>query len=161
MMVSMWKSTSSSWLKNTLVLVFATVATLGHAKKDRNQPHRHKGLLNPYQPNSFDAVSVTNKDENQLALGKSVTKQSIPRGKAADSGPQAGGALCIQDVNAPVEAVWYQILDFNNYKSKVPNIKTCQNYLVQEQGKTVNIKTRMILSALPGCSVCVLYILCI
>ena len=127
------------------------------AKKDRNKPHRHSGLLPPYQANSFDSVSLTRKDEEILAQGKPVMKQSLPDkgGSKKQEGPQSGGALCIQDVDAPVEAVWYQILDFNDYKSKVPNIKICQNYAVTEKKakKEVNIKTRMVLSAMPGFSV--------
>ncbi|KAL7571497.1 hypothetical protein ACA910_020917 [Epithemia clementina (nom. ined.)] len=139
----------------TLLLTSQIWIPVQAAKKDRNQPHPHQGMLTPYQPNSFDKVSLTKKEEEILAQGKPVMKQSLPNGaKSKEGEAQSGGALCIQDVDAPVEAVWYQILDFNDYKSKVPNIKTCQNYAVSEQksgkNKVVNIKTRMILSALPG-----------
>lgn len=68
--------------------------------------------------------------------------------------PPSGGALCVQDVEAPVEAVWYQILNLDDYPSKVSKLKSSKNYEESYDKKlnVYNIKTRMVLSAFPGYS---------
>lgn len=66
----------------------------------------------------------------------------------------AGGAICVQDVAVPPSVVWDQILDFDSYKGKVPKVLVSKNYF---HGKTQDghqrIKTKMVLSVLPGYSV--------
>jgi len=135
-----------------LWLSFAT--TLVVSKKNRNQPHHHKGVLTPYEPGPF-SVSVSKKEEEQLKQGQSVMKQSLPSGSDTDGGaPPSGGVLCIQDVEAPPEAVWYQILNLNDYPSKVAKLRSSNNYVERYNKKdnTYNIKTKMVLSAFPGYS---------
>jgi len=82
-------------------------------------------------------------------------KQSMPSNDEVAEGeaPPSGGALCVQDVEAPVEAVWYQILNLNDYPKKVAKLKSSNNY-VEKRNKdgTYNIKTKMVLSAFPGYS---------
>ena len=71
------------------------------------------------------------------------------------SGENGGGkAICVQDVSAPKSAVWNQILDFDHYLGKVSKLKDCKNYLVKRKDDgTIQIKTKMIVSALPGYNV--------
>lgn len=116
------------------------------AKKDYNKPHSHRGKLTPYEPGPF-GFSLSSKDESELARGKSVMKQSMPK----PGEPPAGGAICVQDVEAPREAVWNQILDLDKYKGKVPKIAECKNYaLGTRSGGAFNIKTKMVMNVMPG-----------
>jgi hypothetical protein len=125
---------------------------LVQCKVDRNQPHGHRGKLQPYIPGPFPGLQVTNEDEKTLESGASVMKQTVPPDSDASSG---GTAICIQDVHAPMAAVWYQILHMEEYPKKVNKVVTCQNYVVQTQDDhTIRIKTKQILGVLPGYSVC-------
>merc|ERR1719261_2186172 len=68
--------------------------------------------------------------------------------------PDAGGsAVCIQDIAAPREAVWNQILGLEAYKGKVPKVQQCENYF---EGKNEDgshcVKTKMVIGVLPGYS---------
>ena len=60
----------------------------------------------------------------------------------------------MQDVNAPKQAVWNQILDLNSYKGKVNRVLECKNYVMKhidtDKGRRWNIKTKMVVSVLPG-----------
>lgn len=121
-------------------------------KKDRNVPHGHRGKLHPYTPGPFTSVKLSGADEAKLTSGHAVMKQTMP-----DDPAEAGGAICIQDVEAPVSAVWHQILDMNNYNKKVSKVLECKNYVVQKHGDgRVTIKTKQVLGVLPGYSVCTL-----
>jgi hypothetical protein len=78
-------------------------------------------------------------------------KQLMPR---KDDPTGSGGAICVQDVHAPLPAVWHQILDMNSYKSKVSKVNECKNYLVKKRGDgTTQIKTKQVLGVLPGYAV--------
>eukprot|EP00527_Entomoneis_sp_CCMP2396_P006075 CAMPEP_0198141746 /NCGR_PEP_ID=MMETSP1443-20131203/4688_1 /TAXON_ID=186043 /ORGANISM="Entomoneis sp., Strain CCMP2396" /LENGTH=289 /DNA_ID=CAMNT_0043804575 /DNA_START=87 /DNA_END=953 /DNA_ORIENTATION=+ len=141
-------------LGQLLLVVALTSVAFVTAKKDRNQPHAHKGILKPYTPGSF-GVALSKKEEKDLAEGKSVMKQSLPTASSDGSdAPPSGGVLCVQDVDAPVEAVWYQILNLNDYTAKVAKLRSSKNYVEKQNAKdkTVNIKTKMVLSAFPGYS---------
>jgi hypothetical protein len=120
------------------------------ARKDRNAPHPHRGLLLPYEPGPFPVV-LNAEDEALLQQGKPVMKQNLPK-PGSESG---GGAICIQDIMAPKAAVWNQILDLEGYQGKVPKVQCSKNYSVRRNpdGST-NIKTKMVLGVLPGYSVC-------
>lgn len=62
-------------------------------------------------------------------------------------------SICVQDVTAPKEAVWNQILDLNSYVGKVDRLKTCKNYYVKKNPDgTTTIKTKFITGVLPGYS---------
>lgn len=124
------------------------LTSLTNSRKDRNAGHYHRGVLSSYKPGKFTSLSLGSKDENSLQNGKAVMKQ-IPD-ESGDS-KQGGRAICVQDVCAPKSAVWNQILDFDHYKGKVSKLKDCKNYLVKRNGDgTFRIKTKMIVSALPG-----------
>ena len=135
-----------------------------HAKKrDRHAPHPHRGELTPYSPGPF-ALRLTADDEAKLARGDAIMKQILPntaKDAAAPStqqqqqqGGSAGSAICVQDVHAPIEAVWNQILDLNNYPNKVGKVQECRNYLVRKHNDgRVTIKTKQVLGVLPGYSV--------
>lgn len=127
------------------VLLAATCCSAG--KKNRNVHHGHNGKLTPYKPGPF-AVKLTGAEEAKLMSGNAVMKQSMPT--AENPG---GGAICVQDVEAPVDAVWHQILDMDSYKSKVSKVNENKNYVVKKQGDgRVNIKTKQVLGVMPGYS---------
>ena len=109
-----------------------------------------QGKLTPYSPGPFDVLKLGPKDEDALSKDKAVMKQ-IP----GDGGGNEGGrAICIQDVNAPKEAVWNQILDLDHYVGKVNKLKECKNYFVKKNSDgTSTIKTKMVVGVIPGYSV--------
>ena len=120
------------------------------SKKDRNQPHGHRGKLTPYKPGPFQRLSLSKSEESKLAAGDSVMKQT----PADPKNPAAGGrAICIQDIAAPKAAVWNQILDLPSYSKKVAKVVKCSNYQVSTKRNHSTIKTRMVLGVLPGYSV--------
>lgn len=125
----------------SLVVVFASAE-----RRDRNAPHPHRGLLSPYVPGPFTDLSVGSSDENSLARGESVMKQ-IPD----PTGGKGGRAICVQDVAAPKNAVWNQILDLDSYVGKVDKLKECRNYVRRrnDDGSTT-VKTRFVVGVLPG-----------
>lgn len=66
---------------------------------------------------------------------------------------QGGRAICVQDVNAPSDAVWNQILNVDSYVGKVSKLKECKNYLVKKlENGNYRIKTKMVVGVLPGYS---------
>jgi len=135
-----------------LILAAICCTTPTDGKKDYNKPHGHGSILPPYEPGPFKSLSLNKSDEKKLAEGKSVMKQSMP--DANDENP-AGGAICVQDINAPRDAVWSQILDLDNYKKKVSKVLESKNYRVQqERDGTYNIKTKMVMGVMPGYKVC-------
>jgi len=127
------------------VLLLLVLVALCCAKKDRNSPHRNTGLLKSYEPGPFD-LTLNPDDEKMLAAGKPVMKQTMPSDDDA-----GGGAICIQDIDAPKEAVWNQILRMNDYMGKVSKVKECKNYQVtQHDDGTFTIKTKQVLGVMPG-----------
>lgn len=120
------------------------------ARKSRDLPHPHKGILSPYQPGPFSALRLDSADQQALASGKPVLKQSQSKGEGAAT----GGAICVQDIQAPKDQVWEQILGLNAYKGKVPKVNECTNYCdVKTNDGTRNIKTKMVVGVIPGYSV--------
>ena len=126
---------------------------------DRNAPHGHRGKLTPYTPGPFLGLTLTSDDEMTLERGDSVMKQTLPSdGSSSSSG---GTAICVQDVHAPVTAVWAQILHMEEYPQKVSKVLKCENYHVApthhdnntEKKKKIRIKTKQVLGVLPGYSV--------
>jgi hypothetical protein len=119
------------------------------AKKNRDAPHLNSGILPAYEAGPFGQLNLSNADESRLESGKPVMKQ-----KEGKDGEQGGGAICVQDVAAPKEAVWSQILDLDGYKGKVPKVNECKNYVVRENNDgTCTVKTKMVLGIIPGYSV--------
>jgi len=138
-----------------LVLLALTASrTVEAKKKNHNAPHPHKGLMKPYSPGPFD-IKLTSAEEAKLRKGEAVLKQTLPEGPS-----ESGSAISVQDVEAPVDAVWHQILDLDHYKEKVPGkkVKVMKNYFVKPQkDKTVRIKTKQVLSVMPGYAVSLLW----
>jgi hypothetical protein len=134
--------------RSTLALSFWLLCALATAKKpNRNAPHAHSGLLKAHQPGPFPIV-LSNADEAELNRGNSVMKQTMPA-----AGEEAGTVLCVQDIDAPMPAVWNQILDLGAYKGKVPKVSACDNYICQKNHDgTFTVKTRMVLGVMPGYS---------
>jgi hypothetical protein len=122
------------------------------AKKDHNKPHPHRGILKAYNPGPFEDLKLSRQDESKLQQGQPVTKQTMPSEDDPDAG---GGVICIQDVHAPKEAVWNQILDLDAYQGKVSKVNKCKNYFVSKnKDGSSTMKTRMVIGVLPGYSVC-------
>ena len=131
-----------------LVAVWAGIigTTCTSAKKNYDLPHPHKGLLKAYEPGPFESLTLDSDDEKLLESGKPVMKQT--------QGAEGGGAICVQDVAAPKEAVWSQILSLDSYKGKVPKVNEAKNYKVQQNADgTCTIKTKMVVGVIPGYSV--------
>lgn len=148
-----WAKVLGSSIWNSL-LVFATILLLTAARKDHSRPHPHQGILKTYQPGPFADVQLTKADEQKLADGQPVMKQSMPDKNDPVAG---GGAICVQDVDAPKDAVWNQILDLDSYKGKVPKVLESRNYYIGEtKDGARRIKTKMVLGVLPGYSVSLL-----
>ena len=132
-----------------IVVVIWALSCPIDAKKNRDAPHPHKGILSSYEPGQFKDLKLSKSDEKELASGKPVMKQSVPK-----PGELGGGAICVQDVDAPKEAVWGQILALDSYKGKVPKVNEAKNYfLKQNSDKTTTVKTKMVLGVIPGYSV--------
>jgi hypothetical protein len=146
----MFSSRSASTLSFLLVLLWNN-CQCSTARKDRNAPHAHRGILRPYNPGPFENMKLSRQDENTLNKGESVTKQTMPSPDDPDAG---GGVLCIQDVDAPKAAVWNQILDLDSYEGKVSKVNKCKNYFVgKNKDGSSTIKTKMVLGVMPGYSV--------
>ena len=91
-------------------------------------------------------MKLDNNDEKTLTKGNPVMKQ-IP---AAD-GSAGGSAICIQDIDAPKSAVWYQILDLDHYTDKVKQLKECKNYYVKANPDgSITMKTKQVIGVMPG-----------
>lgn len=125
------------------------VSSVADAKKNRDAPHPHSGMLSPYNAGPFTSLSLTSSDLQDLDSGKAVMKQT-----PAKDGEMAGGAICVQDIRVPKKEVWEQILGLNDYKGKVPKVNECINYCdaINEDGSRT-IKTKMVVGVLPGYSV--------
>jgi hypothetical protein len=132
----------------SLSLLLVAIVSCCYAKKDYNQPHGHGPVLTPYEPGPFKTLTLNKSDEKKLAEGKPVMKQSMP--DPNDDDP-AGGAICVQDIDAPCDAVWGQILDLDNYKKKVSKVLESKNYKVSaNKDGTYNIRTKMVMGVMPG-----------
>lgn len=119
-------------------------------RKNRDVPHPHQGVLNAYEPGPFTSLDLNKGDEKELEAGKPVMKQN-------QGSELAGGAICVQDVDAPKAAVWSQILDMDSYKGKVPKVNECKNYVVnQNNDGTTTMKTKMVVGVIPGYAVSVI-----
>ena len=130
-----------------IATIFSLLAGCGSAKKNRDVAHPFAPTLDAYQPGPFD-LKLNSADEKTLSSGKPVMKQT--QGKDG----QGGGAICVQDVDAPKEAVWSQILDLDAYRGKVPKVNEAKNYVCRENNDgTCTIKTKMVLGVIPGYSV--------
>lgn len=117
------------------------------ARKNRDLPHPHNGILSPYQPGPFSSLRLDNADLQALESGKPVLKQS-------QSEVGQGAAICVQDIQAPKDQVWEQILGLSSYKGKVPKVNECTNYCdAKAKDGTRNIKTKMVVGVIPGYSV--------
>jgi hypothetical protein len=145
----MTQSTTTTLNLSLLLVVLILTVTCQPcvSRKDRDFPHPHTGVLKPYAAGPFESLKLDNGDEKELELGRPVMKQS----KGSDL---AGGAICVQDVEAPKEAVWSQILDLDSYKGKVPKVNECRNYIVkQNEDGTCTMKTKMVVGVIPGYAV--------
>ena len=86
---------------------------------DANEPHPHRGVLEPYQAAPID-VELTEKQKAQLAVGELV----IMTIEHEDGGKGVG----IQDIAALPDTVWSRINGFSNYSEWVGPVKLCEVY---------------------------------
>ena len=143
------KTITSSLLVVSFLLATFSTTTVVQAKKDFNVPHHHTGFLKPYTAGPFEDLKLDKNDEDMLSAGKAVMKQVEAEGENL-----GGGAICVQDIDAPKEAVWAQILDLDSYKGKVNKVNEAKNYHLKNNGDgTTRVKTKMVLGVLPGYSV--------
>lgn len=139
---------SFKFLLIATILLSVSVSVCG--RKERNVPHGHHGLLRAYEAGPFD-LSLKASEEQDLSSGKAVMKQVMPTKGEDDSG---GGVFCVQDIAAPKQAVWNQILRMDEYTKKVAKVIECKNYEVQRnKDGSITMKTRQKLGVLPGYSV--------
>ena len=132
------------------LLLIATTTTTTLADQ-RSQSHEHTGKLTSYKPGPVVGIKLNKQEEAKLASGHSVMKQTMADPKNPAAG---GGAICIQDIDAPKAAVWNQILDFDSYTKKVSKVVQSKNYHVSAKKQHQHsIKTKMVLGVLPGYSV--------
>lgn len=132
-----------------LWLGLTVLAVVVDGKKDHSKPHPHQGVLKAYEPGPFSSVNLSKAEEKKLADGQPVMKQNMP----TKGDPDAGGAICVQDIAAPRQDVWNQILDLNSYKGKVPKVLSCKNYFESATRDGKRFKTKMVVGVLPGYSV--------
>lgn len=136
-------SLSSLWIAAVLAVVCCHTCS---GRKNRDVPHTHRGVLSSYEPGPFEALDLSKSDEKILDAGKSIMKQT--QGEGDELG---GSSICVQDVEAPKEAVWSQILDLDAYKGKVPKVSECKNYVAKlNDDGTSTMKTKMAVKVLPG-----------
>ena len=104
---------------STIFVLFAVSAAVicCSAKKNRNAPHIHKGLLKPYEAGPFRAIELTDGHEKILDNGKPIMTQ-ISEGDGLE-----GTSICVQDVEAPkvrcVQVDWIG-LDYPMFVSSAP-----------------------------------------
>jgi hypothetical protein len=130
-----------------LILAALLLSPVAIGRKDRNVFHGHRGKLAAQKAGPMDGVKLSADDLDTLSAGRAVMKQ-------VQNGDKAGTAICIQDVEAPISAVWFQILDLPNYTKKVSKVKESTNYVVKKNADgTVTVKNKQVLGVLPGYSV--------
>jgi hypothetical protein len=130
-----------------IILVGLLVLPVVICRTDRNVFHGHRGKLAPQKAGPMEGLKLSESDLDILRTGGCVMKQ-------VQQGGQAGTAICVQDVEAPISAVWYQILDLPNYTKKVSKVKESTNYVVKKNGDgTVTVKNKQVIGVLPGYSV--------
>lgn len=128
------------------ILVVLAIACCCHGRKNRDAPHIHRGVLSSYEAGPFSSIDLDKSDEKVLNAGKPIMKQT--QGEGEELG---GSSICVQDVAAPKEAVWKQILDLDAYKGKVPKVSTCKNYVAKmNEDGTSTMKTEMAVKVIPG-----------
>lgn len=139
-------SLSSLWIVVIVLVVVTQLASCHGKKQNRDLPHIHRGVLSSFEAGPFDSIELDKNDEKVLDSGKPIMKMT--QGEGDELG---GSSICVQDVAAPKEAVWSQILDFDAYKGKVPKVGECKNYVAKlNDDGTSTMKTQMSVKVIPG-----------
>ena len=91
-------------------------------------------------------MSLTSADHSKLDSGEMITKQT------KDASGASGRAIAIQNVHAPPNLIWKQLLDFNAYPKKVDKLTECGIYSEAKKGVdgSKQIKARFLVKAAPG-----------
>ena len=87
---------------------------------DADQPHPHRGVLDPYPPVSL-AIELDEKQHEKLAKGDLV----IFTQEEKDTG---GRGVAVLDIHAPIDTVWSRIMGFEHYKEWVGPVKIAEVY---------------------------------
>jgi len=120
----------------------ATLVATSALAADFSSPHPHRETRAPFRPESKVVGSLSSSELEVLDRGEVVLKQS--KGKAG------GVGVAVEDVEAPPSVVWSQLLSFETYPTKVPRVKVCENYEVNENRE---LKTRFVVHVCPGYNV--------
>ena len=102
---------------------------------DATKPHIHQGSISAYS-GAPPTVPLTPDELARLAAGEVVKRQI-----KYDDG---GRGVAVQDIQAPQEVVWEQILDFPGYPRMVENVQECAIYARSGQ----ELKARFVVGAL-------------
>ena len=98
-------------------------------------PHNHQGKLTAHTPTP-PQLELGSQEINELQQGNYVIKQF-----QSDS---HGGGYIVQDINAPVEKVWSNILNFSKYTDWVNHVEKCEPYEQSED----HLKVEFIIGAI-------------
>jgi hypothetical protein len=120
-----------SYLKFILVLLLLAPLALSA----QSQAHHHFGKLNPHSahPPQFE---LSSEELKKLQQGDYVIKQFQAGGH--------GGGYIVQDINAPLERVWSNILNFGKYTDWVNHVEKCEIYAQSDN----HLKVEFIIGAI-------------
>ena len=111
---------------------------------DPTKPHFHGPTRTPFDPKDDIAPPLKSADLAKLADGEIITVQS--------SDATSGGGCAVEDIRAPPDVVWSQLLTFETYPDKVPKVRECANYEVTKSSDEEVMKTRYGVKVVPGLS---------
>lgn len=115
-----------------------------HEAANPNQKHFHGPLRPPFTPGDAITPALGGKEMATLEAGGIVT--------ASTTEGDTGAGCAVEDIAAPPDVVWSQLLTFETYPNKVPKVKTCANYEVVTTATTEDQKTRYVVGVVPGLS---------
>ena len=111
---------------------------------DSSKPHFHGPLRAPFEPTEAIAPPLGSAELAKLAEGGIVTVSTNTGGQ--------GLGCAVEDIAAPPEVVWSQLLTFETYPDKVPKVRTCTNYEVSKTSAQELMKTKYVVGIVPGMS---------
>lgn len=130
-MLSLWQSGVGVWIIGFLLISYC------HRVSSNGGLHRFQDGVESPIVSSIDPIVEID------SLTASMLKSGRPYKTRTQKG-DAGANLVIQDVFAPVNMVWDQVLDFSNYKDKGPNMYESQIYRSRQlEGERQIISVRM------------------
>lgn len=117
----MRKNLSLTVLARGVAFLCASLLTTCCDSASFDKPHRHQGLVPPYEAKAPD-INLDQKALSTLKAGKLYKTQIGEAGK--------GRGVVIVDIHAPTTTVWSRILDHENYSKMVKGVTHSSNYEV-------------------------------